>query len=94
MPILGLYGPLEVEYYTLTQTGVQRLQSGSGRLEPGLRVILEDLYKMGGTAELDELKFGGGGRTPTLLRSAITQLVDMGLIAPVSAGPQGPASTV
>ena len=86
--VQALYGPIEIEYYQITPIGIQRLQSGFGHLDPGVRSILFDLYEMGGTAELDELKFGGGSRPPTLLRAGLEQLIDMGLVVPVTAGTQ------
>lgn len=89
MPGLALYGPVEIEYYQLTPTGVQRVTTRDFKgMESSLRSILIDMYDMGGTAEFDELKFRGGNRSPITLRAGMTKLVDLGLVVPVQAGPQ------
>lgn len=84
-----MYGRLEVEYYQLTPIGVQRIAQGrlSG-LDLSARNVLMELAELGGTAEIDELKTYGTFDHPLALRKTLRDLVDMGLVTPVSVQPQ------
>jgi hypothetical protein len=87
LPSLGLYGPIEVEYYQLTPVGIQRLTtSGLGGIEDSQKDLLRTLYNLGGTAEFDELKFQGDFRSPIILKMDLAKLIDLGLVTPVQAG--------
>lgn len=92
MPRLGIYGPIEVEFYQITPVGAQRITSGNlGNIDASLKEVLMDIYRRGGVAELDELKFSGVPHNPRTLRIALAKLVDLGYVMPVTAGPQGGA---
>ena len=83
---MSLYGKAEIEYYQVTPMGMARAQAGQvGHLEPAARGLLGEIVKLGGTAEIDELKFYGSVDSPQVLRVALSQLVDLGYVVPVQA---------
>ena len=82
---MGVYGRMEIEYYQLTPMGVQKIQSGRLlNLGPSERQILKELTELGGTAEIDELKFYGTLDSPMALRHSLKRLMDLGYVTPVA----------
>lgn len=82
---MPMYGPGEVQYWQITLVGTQRIQSGTLRgVGPAEKTVLQDLAQLGGMAETDELTVGGRV-SPGVIGTSLRRLVDLGLVAPVSA---------
>jgi hypothetical protein len=82
---MTIYGGIEIEYYQLTPMGISRFQSGQvTHLDPASKQVLGEIVELGGTAEIDELKFHGTIDNPRMLKVALSRLVDLGYVVPVT----------
>ena len=85
---MGVYGKLEVQWYQITEQGAARLQSGQYKhMDVASQNALEELGRLGGYAEWDELKTFGTKDSPMVTRTALRRLIDVGYVEPV--GMQG-----
>jgi hypothetical protein len=76
-----MYGSPELLYFQLTPVGVARVQNNQlSRLDSSDRSILMEIAKLGGTAEIDELKTAGLTNSPMILSASLRRLVDLGYI--------------
>ena len=85
---MAIYGRPEIEFYQITPVGLQRIQTGTmPGVSPEAKRLLKEIAQLGGTAEIDELKFRGTYDSPAVLRVALNRLMDLGYITPVVATP-------
>lgn len=81
---MDIYGPVEVQYYGLTDTGINRIKSNNFRgLGVSEKQILKEIGELDGKAEWDELKTYSSFDSPTVLAVSLRRLVDLGLVAPI-----------
>ena len=85
---MGLFGPVEVAFYQLTDVGVMRAQNPTQTkgLDTATKGLLHEFASHGGTMEWDEMKMYGSIDSPSVLSVALRRLVDLGYVTPVQTG--------
>jgi len=80
---MDIFGAPEVQYWQLTPVGIQRIQSGTLRVNPVEQAVMNTLAELGGIAELDEIAMDAN-ISPGILGTALRHLADLGLITPAA----------